>query len=79
AGGRLLQEADDLLFGVSLLHVRPLVRRTLLRSGWPGKRGAGHDVEAPFVEARNEIARRNLIKFHRNFGLLRALQGKQCS
>ncbi|HDS1652966.1 TPA: hypothetical protein QEL76_000870 [Stenotrophomonas maltophilia] len=37
------------------------------------------DVEAPFVEARNEIARRNLIKFHRNFGLLRALQGKQCS
>ncbi|WP_293758178.1 hypothetical protein, partial [Stenotrophomonas sp.] len=41
AGGRLLQEADDLLFGVSLLHVRPLVRRTLLRSGWPGKRGAG--------------------------------------
>src|SRR5690606_21025177 len=42
AGGRLLQEADDLFFGVSLLHVRPLVRRTLLRSDWPGYRGAGH-------------------------------------
>src|SRR5690606_24500522 len=46
AGGRLLQEADDLFFGVSLLHVRPLVRRTLLRSDWPGYRGAGHYYRA---------------------------------
>src|SRR5690606_27272001 len=45
AGGRLLQEADDLFFGVSLLHVRPLVRRTLLRSDWPGYRGAGQGSE----------------------------------
>src|SRR5690606_6730698 len=41
ASRRFLEEADDLLFGVSLLHVRPLVRRTLLSSDGPGSRGAG--------------------------------------
>ena len=39
--GRLLQKADDLFLGVSLLLVHPLVRWTLVSSDWPGNRGTG--------------------------------------